>query len=513
MTEEIEMSAVPSTATQAMDHAKLNRTHWKAWFLSSMGIFLDGFDLFIIAIALPLIASQFQLSHAMKGLLVAAAPVGCVLGATVFGRVTDKLGRRAILLIDLLFYVVFTALSAFAWSAAALLIFRFLLGIGIGADYPVSSTYITENMPKKLRGRMMVGGFGFQALGMLAAAGIGSIILYIHPHIIAWRWMLGIAVVPAIIILLFRLTLPESPRWLLNQGKTEKAEKIASKMTGKRLKVEALNASRKSSYLDLFHPRYLRRTILTAGTWFIMDVAFYGISFFAPIIFIALHFTHHNSIIGQAKDAINHIFFGDLFLVVGILLCIYLVEKWGRIRSLSIGFIGMAVGLFLLGISPELKGSSEYIYFLLGGFVLFNIAVNIGPNPITYLLPTEVFPTHLRATGHGFAAGCAKAGAVLGAILIPILIVSFGISIMFTILGGICLIGFLMVVILGFETRNKSLDELDKVEKEMDIAEVSLTKVQEDIKQLGSELKRMESALSTALSNLRKLKPNDFGRK
>lgn len=507
------MSTATTSATHALDHAKLNRTHWKAWFLSSMGIFLDGFDLFIIAIALPLIDSQFHMSHMMKGLLVAAAPVGCVFGATIFGRMTDKLGRRAILLLDLLFYVIFTALSAFAWNPAVLLLFRFLLGIGIGADYPVSSTYITENMPKKIRGRMMVGGFGFQAIGMIAAAAIGSIILWLHPEVVAWRWMLGIAVIPAIVILLFRLTLPESPRWLLHQGQTEKAEAVASHMTGKKLKVEALAASEQSSYLDLFHSRYIKRTILTAGTWFIMDVAFYGINFFAPIIFIALGISGHAGVIGQAKAAIHHICFADIFLVVGILLCVYLVEKWGRIRSLSFGFFGMAVAMFLLAISPVFRGSDGYIFVILAGFVLFNITVNMGPNPITYLLPTEVFPTHLRATGHGFAAGCAKAGAVLGAIIIPVLMVTLGIPTMFGILGGICLLGFLLVAVLGFETRNKSLEEIDKVEKGMDSAEVSLIKVQQDIKHLNTELKHMERALSTALENLRKLNPDKFGRK
>lgn len=496
------------SATAAMDHSKLNRKHWKAWFLSSMGIFLDGFDLFIIAVALPLIVDQFHISYLMKGLLVAAAPVGCVLGATVFGRLTDKLGRRATLLMDLLFYVVFAALSAFAWSATSLLIFRFFLGIGIGADYPASSTYITENMPKKNRGRMVVGSFSFQAIGMIAAAGVGALILWIHPDVSAWRWMLIIAVIPAAIIVLFRLTLPESPRWLLNQGKTEKAEEIASQMTGKKLKVEALQAARTSSYLDLFHPRYLRRTILTAGTWFIMDVVFYGISFFAPIIYIALAFSHHNNVVAQSKEALAHTLLGNLFLVIGVLLCVYLVEKWGRIRSLSFGFLGMAIAMGLLAISPEFKDSSGYIYLILSGFVLFNITVNMGPNPITYLLPTEVFPTHLRGTGCGFAAASGKAGAVLGAIIIPVLIFKLGVPLMFTILTGICILGLLLVAILGYETRNKSLEELDRVEKEMDVAEVSLIKVQNDIRELSDELKRMENALSSALSNLRTMNPN-----
>lgn len=491
--------------TQAMDNAALSSTHWRVWFLSAMGIFLDGFDLFIIAIALPLIIREFHPSHFLEGLIVSATPIGCIFGASIFGRFTDKLGRRVILLLDLLFFVVFAGMSAFSWSVTSLIVFRFLLGIGIGADYPVSSTYITENMPKKLRGRMMVSGFGFQALGALAGAALGAILLYFYPEIGTWRWMLGIAVIPAVIILLARLTLPESPRWLLQQGQNEKAAKVAEKMTGRKLKVEAIQASEKSSFIDLFTPRYIKRTALTSIAWFIMDVAFYGVGFFTPIILAAMAFTSSGNFIEKDIAATHGAMFLDIFLVLGIILAVLLVDKWGRILLQSLGFIGMAVGLFILASSPQFAQSHHLVVVFIG-FAIFNILVNMGPNPITFLLPAEIFPTHMRGTGHGFAAASGKVGAAVGGVMIPILMADIGLSATLVIIGVLCLGGFVLTAALGFETKGKSLDELEhRLAKDMDAAEIGLLNLQRDITRLQMDIGQVEGALSKAIDDMRKM--------
>ncbi len=490
----------------ALDDAKLSRAHWKVWFLSAMGIFLDGFDLFIIAIALPFIIREFHPSPLVAGLIVSAAPIGCILGASVFGRLTDKLGRKTILLLDLLFFVIFAGMAAFAWSAISLIAFRFLLGIGIGADYPVSSTYITENMPKKLRGRMLISGFGFQALGLLAAAGFGVLILTLRPEVSAWRWMLGISVIPATIILLFRLTLPESTRWLIHQGKQDKAAEVTAKMTGRKIKLDALKAADATSFLDLFKPRYLKRTILTAGSWFIMDIAFYGVKFFIPVILASMAFSHHGDFVSKEITATKGAAFLDIFLIVGIILAIWLADRWGRIKLQSIGFLGMTVGFFVIAASTLFHYPSVHFIMLFAGFILFNVAVNMGPNPITYLLPAELFPTHIRATGHGFAAACGKVGAAFGGILIPYLIATIHIPATMLVIGIFCLFGFLMTAVMGYETAGKSLDDIGKIQTTMTEAEVALLHVQRDIRRLNNDISRVESALSLAVNALRKQK-------
>ena len=153
---------------QALDEAPLSRLHWKIWFLSAMGIFLDGFDLFIIGVALPLISASMDADPWTVGLIGAAAPLGAMVGAFTLGPLTDRFGRKSMYLVDLFIFLVFTALSALAWGPLSLMTFRFLLGVGIGADYPISSSYIVEFMPARLRGKMLIGGFSFQAAGALA---------------------------------------------------------------------------------------------------------------------------------------------------------------------------------------------------------------------------------------------------------------------------------------------------------------------------------------------------------
>lgn len=133
----------PSTTADALqaalDNTPLERIHWQVWFLSAMGVFLDGFDLFIISVALPLIARQFNTDPWTLGLIGAAAPLGAMLGAMTLGPFTDRWGRKAMYIIDLLFFILFAGLSMLAWDATSLIVFRLLLGVGIGADYPISA--------------------------------------------------------------------------------------------------------------------------------------------------------------------------------------------------------------------------------------------------------------------------------------------------------------------------------------------------------------------------------------
>ena len=146
-----------------------------------MGVLLDGFDFFIIGVALPLIAHDFHMNAATKGLVAVAAVAGAFFGALVFGQVADNIGRKGMFLVDIILFVVFSAASAAAWNPASLIVFRFILGIGIGADYPIGVSYIAECVPTRLRGRLIVGAFAFQALGSLLGVLVGLAILKLDP--------------------------------------------------------------------------------------------------------------------------------------------------------------------------------------------------------------------------------------------------------------------------------------------------------------------------------------------
>ena len=442
----------------ALDNANLNRTHWKVWFLSAMGVFLDGFDLFIIGVALPLIAHSMGVSKSWIGLVGAAAPLGAMVGAFTLGRYTDKLGRKAMYLFDLLFFVIFAGLSALAWNVESLLAFRFLLGIGIGADYPISSTYVSEFMPKKIRGRMLSGAFSFQAIGALFGAAVGLGILMVHPNQDAWRYMLAIGVVPAVVVMILRTSVPESPRWHMAQGNAEKAQEITRKLTGKT--VTANTVETKINYPELFSKKYIRRTVLATVPWFLMDIGLYGIGVFTPTILAVMAFTGHGNFIHKDILSTQGAVFLDVFLVVGFALSIGLIEKWGRIRLQWLGFLGMTAAMVLLALVGVPKGSSGItmaVIFL--GFALFNIMVNMGPNATTWILPTELFPTSLRASGHGLATASGKFGAAVGIFLLPVMVKNVGIGPTLAMIAITSFLGLLVTWLLGYETSGRSLEE------------------------------------------------------
>jgi len=454
------MATASLTVNQALDSAPLGATRWKVWFLSAMGVFLDGFDLFILAVALPVIQQDLKPDAWMLGLIGAAAPLGAVVGAAGAGHLTDRLGRKLLYVIDLAIFIAFAGLSALAWSDWSLFVFRFLLGVGIGADYPISSSYVSEFMPARIRGRMLVSSFSFQALGSLVGAAIGLLILLVHPEPNAWRWMLAAGIIPAVLVAVLRSNLPESPRWCAAHGRTSEAAAISRAVSGHDVAVDATPEQR-LPYKALFGPSFIRRTTLATVPWFLMDIGLYTIGFFTPTILAAMAFTGQGDWVSRDVASTEGAVFLDVFLVVGFVLAIWLVDKWGRIRLQMLGFAGMTLGLLALVIAGGLPGGTQqHVPLVFFGFALFNLAVNAGPNATTFLLPAELFPTSLRASGHGLAAASGKVGAAVGLFVLPVLKDSLGLSPTLAIVAGACFLGLLVTYRCQTETTGRSLEDI-----------------------------------------------------
>jgi len=464
--------------TEAMDEAPFTLKHAHIWFLSAMGIFLDGFDLFVMSIALPLIIVQFTVTPLAQGIVGAAAVVGAIFGALIGGRLCDRFGRKKVFLADLTLFIVFAILSACAWNIESLILFRFLLGVGIGADYPVCASYVSEFMPKRIRGRMLIAAFSFQAVGIFAAAGIGLFILALHPSESAWRWMLVAGAVPAVVILLLRRAVPESARWHIQRREWKLAMGVVRYLIpdfklNKPVMLPAAQAVEEcpekkpawhtslNSYAELFSCKNRRRTLLITVPWFLMDFAFYGVGIFTPILIASMIGTH-----GTVLNFITQDFYSseytvllDIFLVIGFILSIFFIERIGRIRLQLAGFIGMAAGMFILALSQS--GSGTIIALAFVGFGLFNLLQNFGPNATTFLLPAELYPTRLRATAHGFAAGLAKVGAACGILFVPLMKASCGVQVTVIIMGVICLVAFVVTLLTRIDMTGSSLETIE----------------------------------------------------
>ena len=454
-----------------LDSANLTRPMWMLWLLSAGLIALDGFDFFIIGVAMPFIQRDFGLSASWVGALATAALVGALIGSLTLGPITDRVGRQRMLVIDIALFVVAALATALAWNATSLLFFRFLVGVGIGADYPISVAYITENVPARFRGRMVIGAFSFQAVGALLGALVGWLTIFVFQQVApelavgyAWRWMLGVGVALSVLVGGLRLLfLLESPSYYLAKGEYTEASEAASQLLGKEIVLKpSVNPESDTtteleslSYADLFSSTYRQQTALAAIPWFLQDIATYGIGIFTPTIIGALAFSEESGFLTQEMASARGAAIVNVFLVVGFALAIVLINRVGRIPLQIVGFIGMALGLGTL----SLPGAGTQLSLLFTGFILFNLAMNLGPNSTTFLLSGEVFPSAIRASGAGLAGGIAKSGAVLGAWARPVLQEMFGVGLVMRSLAIICLIAATVTHLLRQATPNKLPDK------------------------------------------------------
>jgi MFS family permease len=409
-----------TSAERLLDEARMTPLHRRIWLVAALGLLLDGFDFFVIGVCLPLIAVDFDLTPGTTGLLASAAVLGSVLGAVVLGPVADRIGRRLVFRLDLLLFVAAALASALAWDVWSLISFRFLLGVAIGADYPLSSSYAAEVAPRRHRDRLLVGVISFQAVGSLLGVSLGLLAIRANPAPDAWRWILGAGALLAVLVVVARHGLPESPRWLLSQGRREEAAEVVTRLVGQRVRPEQVTTipEERVPWSRLFGSALRRRTVFTSVPWFLMDIVVYGVGVFTPTILAGL-VVEQNA--GSTGSTVNAVTTGlcetgvtDVFLVLGFVAALLLVGRVGAYRLQVTGFVAVAVGLVLLAVSSALPGGAEQYYWLaFVGFAVSNFFQNMGPNPTTFLMPAVTFPTSVRATGAGFAAASGKAGAVV----------------------------------------------------------------------------------------------------
>jgi len=458
--------------TLLLDASPLNGIQRWLWVLSTGGTLLDGFAIFVLGVAMPLIIAEFHFQPDVVGLIGASLVLGAVFGAGVGGPMADRLGRKPLMLADMIIISAGAATSALANGPAMLFIGQLLVGVGVGIDFPVSSSYVSEVLPKRNRARMMVGMIACQSVGMLLAAVIALLLLKNVDSAQNWRLFLATEGVIALLFLLLRLSEPDSPHWLVARGRFAAAAQAFMRImpeqreavlqltgnAGNRSLATSVTPATSPGIAILFSRAYRARTVLVAAPWFLMDIATYGVGLFTPIILGAI------DISDQRGGAITHDLAAtrgsgaiDLFLLFGFLLGIWAVPKFGRIRMQAIGFASMACGMLLLMIAVRLSNSSLHIPLVFTGFILFNLLMNAGPNSTTFTLAPILFPTQVRATASGFAAGVAKIGATFGVFVLPILKGKFGIPAVLGMVVAVSVLGLAVTLVFGREDTEQSV--------------------------------------------------------
>ena len=445
---------------------------WRIWTLAAAGKFFEGLVVFMTGVALPLISEEFNITKTQHGVVGAASLFGILIGAIALGGLSDYFGRKVMFIAEMIIFMVFLLLLVFSPSYIWLVVFLFGLGVALGCDYPTAHLIISESIPSAMRGRLVLGAFGFQALGALVGTVVGYLVLKNIPDIGAWRWMYGTAILPALLVAIGRFTITESPHWLLVRGRHDDARTEMTRLLARKppypndVKLAPPVAHKSPrNFLTLFNSANRRATILASVPWFLQDLGTYGIGIFTPTI-LAASIGHKANHVRNLAELINNDVlaakgagFIDLLLIVGIVGAILLVNKVGSIRLQILGFIGCAAGLAIAASSTYVSGGNE-ILLIFAGFMVFNFMTNLGPNAQTYLLAGEVFPTNVRGMGAGFAAAFAKIGAVTTAFLFPILLADIGTRSLLTILVGTSLLGAIVTWAFRIDTTGVNLEQI-----------------------------------------------------
>ncbi|MGC9122543.1 MAG: MFS transporter [Thermoplasmata archaeon] len=356
----------------------------KLLFMAGAGLFLDGYELSVISLAALYMFPILNFSNLFQTLVLGAVILGTIIGTIGAGFLTDLFGRRTIYIYDLLGYIIFGVLQVLTSNPWIIVISRLFMGIAIGADYPVSNSYIAEIAPKEFRGRYLAFANVSFISGAFTSVLISWIIFELYPIIspdLGWRLMLVLGVIPAIIVLIMRYQMPESQRWENVKGKivgTEIAKEMFTGLGGK-------------------------FTILNSVLWFIYDMAVYGASLFIPTIILKVYGT------SQVPNQVNALY-DSIFLLVLLLsatLVTFIIDSTGRKIIQIIGFVGMGIFFLLIPYGFE----NIYIFIMIAVMVEF---FNGFAGTTTGIFPAELAKTEFRGSAYGFASMMGKIGALVG---------------------------------------------------------------------------------------------------
>lgn len=432
-------AAHQASPVERLDALPFTRKHGRVLFGSGLGWALDAMDVGLISFVIAALVEHWGISKGESGLIVSIGFVGMAIGASLGGLLADRIGRRQVFAITLLVYGLATGASALVGGVGLLLVLRFFVGLGLGAELPVASTYVSEFAPARIRGRLIVVLEAFWAVGWTAAAVIGYFLVPASPD--GWRWAFALGAIPALYALVVRWGLPESPRWLLSRGRIDEAERIIARFAGDAPAVDrpahppkhgapaaaegaeaapdapVLARSAGERLAALWSSEFRARTLSAWLVWFCVNFAYYGAFIWIPSILVDAGFPLVKS-------------FGFTLIITlaqlpGYAVAAWLIEVWGRRITLSVFLAGSAVSAIVFG-----TVHAEAAIIASGMALSF---FNLGAWGALYAVTPEIYPTSLRATGAGWAAGVGRIASIVAPLLVPVLLATGGAGLAFTI--------------------------------------------------------------------------------
>ncbi|SER33887.1 MFS transporter, SP family, arabinose:H+ symporter [Gracilibacillus ureilyticus] len=435
---------------------------------AGMAGLLYGFDTAVISGAIGYLQDLYDLSPAMEGWVISCVMIGGVIGVALSGFLSDKFGRKNILMVSAIFFIISALGSAFAIDVTTLVLARILGGFGIGFASALSVTYISECAPPAIRGRLGSMYQLFTILGICATFyinyGVANSGTYEWGLEAGWRWMLGYGTIPGIIFLFLLFFIPESPRYLIQKGKDQEAYQILKRINGEEIAKKeekdikaSIKAEQSSSAKELLKPGL--RMAMGVGVFlalFNQVIGMNAVTYYGPDIFRSVGFENNTeflatSIIGSVQV---------VFTIVAILL----IDKLGRKKLMAIGSSFMAIFMLLIGsvfyFSPANAG--VLLIILIAGFTA-SFCISMGPIP--WIMIPEIFPNHLRAKAVGIATIFLWGANWAIGQFTPVLINNMGSAFTFWMFAVINVICFIFVMTIVPETKNKTLEEIGEIWK------------------------------------------------
>lgn len=436
---------------ERLEALPLGRFHYKLLLVTGLGWLFDSMDTGLIAFILPVLAKEWGLAPGQMGLIGSIGLIGMALGAVVSGTIADRIGRKKVFTITVLLYSIASAFCALSWNYQSLLVFRFLVGFGLGGELPVAATLVSEYAPSRVRGRFIVLLESFWGLGWIAAACIA----YFFIPLYGWRMAFLIGALPALYVCLIRMHMPESVRYLLAHGRVGEARQIVVSLE-RQLHVpvapfvsekETVPVVAKASFRELWKKPFASRTIMLWLVWFGINFSYYGIFMWLPSLVFQQGFT--------VVKTFEYVLIMTLAQLPGYYCAAWLVDKIGRKYTLSAFLLFSGVASYFFG-----HASTAAALMMWGSVMSF---FNLGAWGVLYTYTPEQYPTAIRALGSGWAAGLGRFGGMAAPMMVGALLArSFGFASVFYMFALVFAAVAVIVMSLGVESKQKDLESISE---------------------------------------------------
>jgi putative MFS transporter len=446
-------NTTPEAIAARIERLPLSPWHLKLRVIMGIALFFDAFDALAIAYVLPVLIPMWKLAPAQIGLLISSGFAGMLVGAVFFGWLAERIGRIPGAILTIAIFSVFSIVCAFSWSFQSMLVFRFIQGLGLGGEVPIAAAYIGEIAKADKRGRFFL---LYQVIFAVGLAGVAVAATWVVPHL-GWQWMFYIGAVPAVIALILRSTLPESPRWLASRGRLDEADRamraIEDEVTrsGKALPTLPTNippiSRSRARFAELFSGAYTRRTLTIWVMWFCAYLITYGIAGWLPTVYRTVFKL-------PVQQSLQYTMVTPVVGVIGALACAFFIDRTGRKPWFSVAFLAGSVPLFALAFGAATTPFNVMILSTASWFFITTISLAL------YLYSSEIYPTRIRALGTGTGTAWVRLASIIGPFVVGMILPASGLGGVFLMFAIASLVGGVITIAFGIETRGKTLEEL-----------------------------------------------------